>query len=449
MKYLSHVVWSEGMHLSPQHFETQSRYFEDLLWFLTGNLRSYPWGLLSLSLDTEAARNGLAVIRHAAGIFPDGLSFEIPDSDPFPEPLRLRDLFGPLDSSVTLHLRIALRGEGVLTPASEGAASRYAGVEHVLRDETISDDEYPVVLGRKNLQLTGSSPGSGRDLSLPVARIVRDNEGGFAIDAAFLPPLLRLHASDDLLRRLRRLASALEDKIDTTRRGRRSGGRFEAGTSALDVASYWFLHTLCTALPALREHLGNRHVHPEDVYMTLAELAGALCTFAPDSDPAVLPPYQHLDLHNAFQRLEDHIYRHLEYVVPSNTLTLAFEQTEQYVYVAPVTDERCLRRARWIFGIRSDVPEVALMRSVPTLAKICSGEGVVKLVQRALQGLALQHLPVPPSAVVAQADMQYFTIDRGGPCWEHIQATRQVGVYLPGELGQAIFEITVVMENDQ
>lgn len=447
MKYLSHVVWSEGMHLSPQHFETQSRYFEDLLWFLTGNLRSYPWGFLTLSLDTEAARNGLAVIRFASGIFPDGLPFEIPESDAPPAALRLRDLFGPLDSSVVLHLRVALRGDGILPAAANGNSSRYSGVERLVRDETVSDDEYPVTLGEKNLQLTGAA-GSGRDLSLPVARVVRDGEGGFALDNAFLPPLLRLHASEDLVRRLGRLASALEDKIDTTRSGKRNGGRFEAGTSALDVASYWFLHTLCTTLPALRDHLRNRHVHPEDVYTTLAELAGALCTFAPDSDPAVLPPYNHLELHDAFHRLEDHIYRHLDYVVPSNTLTLTFAQTEQYVFVAPVTDERCLRRARWIFGIRSDVPETTLMRSVPTLAKICSGEGVVKLVQRALQGLALHHLPDPPSALAAQADMQYFTIDRAGPCWEHILATRQVGVYLPGELGHPVFEVTIIVENE-
>ena len=29
MKFLSRVVWSEGMHLGPHHFQTQSRYFED------------------------------------------------------------------------------------------------------------------------------------------------------------------------------------------------------------------------------------------------------------------------------------------------------------------------------------------------------------------------------------------------------------------------------------
>ena len=34
------------MHLSPQHFQMQSRYFEDTLWFLIGSLRNHPWGLI-------------------------------------------------------------------------------------------------------------------------------------------------------------------------------------------------------------------------------------------------------------------------------------------------------------------------------------------------------------------------------------------------------------------
>ena len=93
MKFLSRVVWSEGMHLSPQHFQMQSRYFEDSLWFLNGSLRNHPWGLLSLSVDADAVKNGLAVLRQASGIFPDGLAFEIPESDPAPPPLSLRDLF--------------------------------------------------------------------------------------------------------------------------------------------------------------------------------------------------------------------------------------------------------------------------------------------------------------------------------------------------------------------
>ena len=109
MKFLSRVVWSEGMHLGPHHFQTQSRYFEDSLWFLSANLRRNPWGLLSLSLDNDAVRNGLAILRHASGVFPDGLIFDIPESDPAPPPVNLSELFAPTDSEIILSIAVPVR----------------------------------------------------------------------------------------------------------------------------------------------------------------------------------------------------------------------------------------------------------------------------------------------------------------------------------------------------
>lgn len=446
MKFLSRVVWSEGMHLSPQHFQMQSRYFEDTLWFLIGSLRNHPWGLISLALDVDAIRNGLAVLRNASGIFPDGLVFEFPDSDTPPQPVKLQDLFTPVDTEVTLHLAVPVRSAQTLDPSQSAGDVRYQTVEVRLRDETISEDEYPVTLGRKNLLLFSTAQLTSGLVSFPVARVLRDGKGGFLSDPTFLPPLLRIGVVDDLLLRLKRLADLIEEKITITRRGRRAITGFESGTSALDVANYWFLHALCTALPAMRQQILSRTGHPEELYTILSELAGSLCTFSLESTPVTLPVYDHLHLNRVFSELDDHIRRHLEMVVPTNTVTLEFRRFDQNVHAAQVLDERCFRRSRWILGIRSDVAESAIMRLTPNLVKICSAEGVIKLVQRALQGLELTHLPVPPSALSAQADMIYFSIGTAGPCWQHILATRNVGLYLPGELGNAVFELTVITE---
>jgi type VI secretion system protein ImpJ len=86
------------------------------------------------------------------------------------------------------------------------------------------------------------------------------------------------------------------------------------------------------------------------------------------------------------------------------------------------------------------------MRFVPRLVKVCSARFVPELVKRALPGMTLTHLPVPPAAVRAAVDMQYFAIDTAGPCWEHILHTQSVGVYIPGEIVEPEFIITVIME---
>jgi type VI secretion system protein ImpJ len=212
------------------------------------------------------------------------------------------------------------------------------------------------------------------------------------------------------------------------------------------VANYWFLHALHNAIPPLHHLSTTRHAHPEEYFIELSRLAGALCTFALESDPRQLPSYDHRNPGPAFRALDAHIRRHLEIVVPSNTVTLNFKPVEPYMYAADVVDERCLRRARWVLGVRSSLGESDLLRLVPRLVKVCSSKFVPELVKRALPGLTLTHLPVPPSAIRAEADMQYFSIDTTGPCWEHILQTKSVGVYIPGEVSQPEFDLTVIVE---
>jgi type VI secretion system protein ImpJ len=44
--------------------------------------------------------------------------------------------------------------------------------------------------------------------------------------------------------------------------------------------------------------------------------------------------------------------------------------------------------------------------------------------------------------------MQYFTLDLTGPCWEHILQTKTVGIYIPGEITDAEFTLTVILGSD-
>jgi type VI secretion system protein ImpJ len=45
--------------------------------------------------------------------------------------------------------------------------------------------------------------------------------------------------------------------------------------------------------------------------------------------------------------------------------------------------------------------------------------------------------------------MHYFSISLSGVCWQHILQTKQVGVYLPGDLGDANFDLTIIMETSE
>ena len=108
MKYLSRVVWSEGMYLGPHHFQAQSRYFEDAVRFATSSLWFEPWGLVGVQLDAEALKNGTVSLVHARGIFPDGLVFHMPECDALPEPRAIADLFPPARDTAVSYTHLTL-----------------------------------------------------------------------------------------------------------------------------------------------------------------------------------------------------------------------------------------------------------------------------------------------------------------------------------------------------
>ena len=90
--------------------------------------------------------------------------------------------------------------------------------------------------------------------------------------------------------------------------------------------------------------------------------------------------------------------------------------------------------------------DAELMIKTPQLVKVCSPQFVRELVKRALPGLALTHLAVPPPAISPGVEKQYFGISRGGPCWDHMVQTKRVGVYIPGDIPNPEVEILVVLD---
>jgi type VI secretion system protein ImpJ len=117
------------------------------------------------------------------------------------------------------------------------------------------------------------------------------------------------------------------------------------------------------------------------------------------------------------------------------------------MYEGEATDARCFGRSRWILAIASPIGEVELISRTPQLVKFCSQLFVPELVKRALPGLPLSHIPVPPSAISARVDTQYFMINKGGPCWDHIMQTRKIGVYVPGEIPEPHLELLVILDS--
>ncbi len=433
------------MYLGPHEFQAQARYFEDSIHFAASALWLENYGLTGCTLDVDALSNGTVSLVHACGIFSDGTPFHMPLSDPLPAARPIAELFPPTANNLTVLLVLPKRrpqGRNcALTDYS--SETRFVAELRQFQDETSGGDEKPVRLGRKNLQLMLDIEPTEQFVTLPIARVMRDGSGHFIYDPKFVPPCLQISASERLMLVLRRLIEILSAKSSALSRGQ--AGRGDISTR--DIANFWLLHAVNSGLAALQHLWIAKRGHPLELYMELSRLGGALCTFALDSHPQTLPAYDHAHLSECVDALDEHIRAHLELIVPTNCITIPLTKIADYFYDAEITDARCLGRARWILGIHSPVGDAELIGRTPQLVKVCSAKFVGELVKRAMAGLALTHMPVPPQAVPSRVESQYFAVSREGPFWDHIVQTKRVGLYVPGDLPDAELELFVVLDN--
>ena len=457
----SRVVWEEGMYLAPHHFQAQRRYCEDTLAATLDALFPFAYGVTSASLDTEALAGGMLALAFARGIMPDGTVVSVPDADSAPQPSQLAERFAPDRESHIVYLTLPAWHDDAsnvrLTAASatNGAAGtqepRYFELVVSVRDEAAGEDSTDVHFAAKQLQLVLDTELDPGDVALALARVRRNDVGHFVSDPDFVPPCLKIGASARLLAILRQVLGMVEAKgralsasLDVPVTG--SVAAAPAAYIGNELATRWLLHAVRSAEAPLRHMLSTRSAHPEQLWLELSQMAGALCTFSLTVRARDLPLYTHDDLATCFTALEQHLRSHLDVVIAANAVVVPLTRVSDVLHSAMISDPRCYESgARWFLGVRTSLPANDTLIRAQQYLKVCASKFVLELVRRAYPGLTLEHIPAPPAGLAPRADLTYFEIALGGPCEVALRESREIGVYVPDALPDATMEVAVLV----
>ncbi len=448
MRQLQNVLWTKGVLLSPQHLQAQDRFHEELLQFRLAALSFCPWGFARLEIDREALAAGRLALADAAGVFPDGLLFDIPEADEPPPPRPLEEVWPGGDAdAVTVHLAVPEHRAGGHNVSLQGrpAATRYVAEPALRRDENTGQAEKPILLARKNLRLLGGDEPLEGSATLPLARVVRSATGEWDLDPHFVPPLVDIGASEYLLSLNRRLVELLSARSATLggMRRQRSQGLADFGVS--DIANFWLLYTVNTYLPELRHTFEVRRGHPVELFETMSELTGALTTFSSSIQPRDLPAYDHTDLTACFTRLDEMVRHLLETVVPTNYAALPLRPTEPAIHATAIDQDRYFEGRRFFLAVQAGVDRAALIRRAPQLLKVSSADQIERLIKQALPGVPLRHAASPPSEIPIKLDHQYFELDPSVDDWKAVRRARNLAVYVPSDFPDPKLELIVVL----
>ncbi|MCP5141732.1 MAG: type VI secretion system baseplate subunit TssK [Gammaproteobacteria bacterium] len=325
------LQWTEGMLLSPQHFQQNDIYWGQQLALHTRWTRPYGWGLWHLELDEGELQKGEIIVRRLEGLLPDGLAVQYPAArgDNSLQPLSIADhpRLANMDGRVRIHLAIAKRMRGAASDHSD--LRRYQGVPgDTVLDENTGGNEMNIDRLRACLTLLPEDKLTGGHAHMPLLEIKRRGKG-FVL-SAYHPPLLRIGAGDFLdpenaiLNRVRR---QLRQVIE-----RASG---QAG----DAEGRRMMGALTSAMPPLDVMAQSGEVHPFDLYLALAGLLGQVAQIASSPLYALnIAEYDHNELQRGFAEMLDIIDSQLQTVRVGHQ-TAAFRKVETGIFEIPLAHD--------------------------------------------------------------------------------------------------------------
>jgi type VI secretion system protein ImpJ len=449
VEYAQKVLWSEGMFLTPHHFQQADRYLENLLTRRLSAVRPLGWGVCRLQINTDALANGEFVLSKCAAILSDGMAVDTPDLDPLPPARPVEAAFDSKRNSLGVYLASPLARAGSISYSPEGTAdgrpTRYHRRSLAAADENTGGSEREVVLAAKTLRILFEGEPLDDYITLKIAELTRSASGKFQLSDTYVPSCLFLSSSPHLVAYLRRILEMISAKSSdlSGQRRQRAAGLVEFTMS--EAANFWFLHTVNATIPVLMHLHNHPDSHPEDVFLVLARLAGELFTFSGEGHPKDLPAYNHDAVGASFAAMEKKISDLMGTVIPTRCAPIPLEKTRESLYTGKLRDDRLLE-GQFYLAVSAEVPEEKIIKEVPLKAKVSASDRVDQLIAAALRGILLRHLPTPPAEIPVQPGRQYFQIDKAGEHWESVKKSRSISFYIPPEFKNLKLELMGVKE---
>jgi len=428
------VVWSEGMLLTPQHFQQWDRHVEGLIAERFNTQNSIGWGVTEVDIDHDGLANGRLTLLKCSVVFPDGLVVEIPDHDAAPETRVFTDLFPASKESLDVYLGIPVeRTDGMTCQLGKESGTRPSRffAEHIeVLDTTTGDNPREVLVTKKNLRVFFSGEETSDMVAVKVGELVRLPTGAVGLKETYIPPALWISASPYLMRLLRGLIELLLAKRAMFSDAQR--GVMEL--IGVDLSKFAVVSAVSTHLPVL-QHLNRREqVHPESLYLALAQLAGQLLMLIPPSESQDLPIYQHENLAATFEGLDKRIRSIIEGATPTRYITIPLENSGDNMWVGRVPESRLFASAQFFVMTSGDLSEDQVRSLVPHQVKIGSPSKLKEIVAAAMPGVKLYHTPRPPATLPMKIGTQYFRLDDRGVFWEEIKKSQVVALHVPDSL---------------
>ena len=442
------VAWREGMFLRPQHFQAQERYFDAHIRARVDSVQPYAWGFTSITIDEDLASLGKfglsARLRSAARWH------AVLDSRRAPAAAAARCSGG------------CARRRGVADPsggAARGAVefreaeaasdeARFAVAEQDVPD-AFSDDTVtePIEFGLPNLRF-----GVTRDQTYGRVTLGHGTGPRGQQQEAYLRR--PLHSADTRHcggraphgwphRHYRTRGTKGRGAGSSRCRSHRMGARKPSPASCFCRSS-----TAGCRCSGISKRF-RRYTRAAVSRLSSAWPGSSPTLIRPDRKPPALPLYDHENPQLASSRCSicsSRCCRRYSSVRPSSCRS---NRKARGAYVCTITDHNLFKTGYFYLAVAASVPVEEIRRVFPSVAKIAAVQKMKQIVESALPGVPLRHVPTPPPQIRVLPGHVYFELDRSVRDWRDFATAPGLGLHVAGEWPELRLELWCVKRSNR
>ncbi len=439
------LFWHQGLFLQPQHFQLEDIYTQSLLTPFYKLLQPHFWGFGDLEIQETGLGNFSFDLLRCEALFPDMTYVVFPDN----ALLKARSFDdGWMDGGRPLTIFIGLKkwndkGENVTVVSDltniQDVTTRF--VTEANPEDVIDFHQGGASAQVKKLHYLlkifweTEVDQLGDYVLIPIAQLEKSGDE-IILSPQFIPPALTITASDTLAKMVIEVKDQIASRSRRLESYKRERGIHTAEFGARDMVYLLALRTLNRYVTVLVQLTETKPVHPWTVYGVLRQLIGELSSFSEqvsvmgemENGSNLNLNYDHRKLWECFANAQAMITQLLDEITagPEYVIQLLYDGTYYAAELSPTIFEG-RNRFYLVFTTESDPHQ--MMESLESIAKLGSRETLPLLIARALPGIKLDYLQIPPQELPRRANSFYFRIDHHSNQWAQIEQDSNIALY--------------------
>ncbi len=454
------LFWHQGLFLQPQHFQLLDLSFQSLMAPFHHFIEPHFWGIGEI--EVQKAALGLRSFNLLKGtfLFPDG-TFAVFPGNAFVEARAFNEAWveGGKPFTVLMGLKKWNNDGGNVSVVEKlqnlsDVTTRFVTTPD---PEEVKDLHSGGPQGRvKRLYFAlkifwePEREQLGDYVLIPIAQLERVGEE-IRLSEHFVPPSLTISSSEPLFNLIKEIRDELAARSHQLEEYKSQRGIQTAEFGAQDMVYLLALRSLNRYVPAFLHFTEVQPIHPWAVYGVLRQLIGELSTFWDEVNvmgemkdgSLILPNYDHRNIWECFlvaQKLTTFLLDKIT-AGPEYVIRLIFDGTYYAATLKPAVLEG---RNRFYLVLKTEEDPKLILKSVETMAKLSSREHLPILIARALPGVGLEHLPLPPQELPRRAHSVYFALNHHSDQWNLVQTGNNIALYWDNAPDDLEVELMVV-----